>query len=121
VLRWLTRLASVLATAVLAYGWGDFATDPGPLEVLVLIVLTVVLFAALHRLYRAGGVAAFDWDDEHGRHSPGPPTRASKRVRRAPGEPAPAPEPTPAPAPRAPRGGSRPSGSLWSSERDPEE
>ena len=106
-IRWLVRLASVLATALLAYGWGDFATDPGPLEAIVLIVLTVVLVAALQRLYRAGGVAAFEWDD-------------GEDSRRAPGEPVSDPVTT-APSPVPARRGSRPSGSLWAGgDRDEE-
>jgi hypothetical protein len=105
VLRWPIRLASVLVTALLAYGWGDFATNPGALEALMLIVLTVVLLAALGRLYRPGGTAAFEWDDEP--------------ERRAPGQPVPVPEPhREPPPPPARQRGSRSSSSLWSSERD---
>jgi hypothetical protein len=107
VIRWTIRLASVLVTALLAYGWGDFATDPGPIEAVILIVLTVMLAAALGRLYRSGGVAAFEWDDEGPRRAPGEPS-----PQRGPGpdrEP-----PTPAARPAPPRT----SGSLWSS-KDP--
>lgn len=119
VLRWLIRLAGVLVTAVLAYAWGDFATDPGPLEALVLIGFTVVLGAALLRLYRPGGMAAFEWDEEPGRRAPGeavPP--AVGREREVPG-PAPA-APAREAQPRAPQPPQPPSsGSLWSRERDP--
>jgi len=114
VLRWPIRLASVLVTAVLAYGWGDFATDPGPLEAIALIGLTVVLVASLQRLYRPGGMAAFEWDEEPTRRAPGEPV-----ARREP-DAAPRPEPIPEARPTAARGGSRSGGSLWSSERDRE-
>ena len=112
-IQWSIRLASVAVTALVAYGWGDFATDPGPLEVLVLIGLTIVLVAALHRLYRPGGVAAFEWDDERA-GAPAAPAASAPPARVS------GPEPAAVPPPPVPRSAPRPTGSLWSGERNHE-
>jgi hypothetical protein len=130
VLRWPIRLLTVAAAALLAYGWGDFAADPAPVAFLVLGVLTAVLVAALARLYRPGGAAAFEWDDEPVRRAPGEPVAATASATPAPprrrqaaarsaAPPAPAPRPHPV-SPPPPRPRPAPGGSLWSGERRPD-
>ncbi len=131
VLRWPIRLASVVAAAVLAYGWGDLARDPSPAGVVILGLLTAVLGVALIRLYRPGGMAAFQFEDD-ARPAPGeavadPVERERERKRpepaavRAPvaatAPPAPAPAAAPRPAPAPPRARRASGGSLWSSDR----
>ena len=62
VIQWPVRIASVVALTVLAYGWGDwFAAPERPaLDGILLGLLTMVLLFALARLYRPGGLAAFE-------------------------------------------------------------
>jgi competence ComEA-like helix-hairpin-helix protein len=60
VLRWPIRLASVIALTVLAYGWGDWWRERPLLDGILLALLSVVLLIAVSRLYRPGGLAAFE-------------------------------------------------------------
>ncbi len=112
VLKWPIRLASVVALSVLAYGWGDFMTDQSPVAAVALTLLSMVLFVALGRLYRPGGLAAFEWDDEEPRRAPGEPAPdRSVRPRRA--EPAPAAAGPAGPPPPPATAAARTVSPLW--------
>jgi len=146
VLKWPIRIASIAAGAVVAYGWGDFARDPSAAPAVLLALLTVIFLVALARLYRPGGMAAFDeLPDGAARRAPGeagpdpapyvppPAPRRSRQPREKPArgraerprraEPPPTPVPPPAPASSAERSPTRvePASPLWSAGRAPAE
>ena len=131
-LQWPIRIASVVALTVLSYAWGDWFSSERPgLDGFLLALFTLVLLVALARLYRPGGLAAFDFDGNQ-RRAPGQvvsetapaaviaPRRESRRekaARRERADPAPLRPAPPAEAEAAPpRAQRRNSGSLWSSE-----
>ena len=85
-LRLLAHVAAVLGLAALGAAIGDFASGPSPLGALGVVVLAVVVAAALHRLYRPGGVAS--WRSAPARPDPprtsAPPPSAAAPPRRRP-------------------------------------
>ncbi len=63
-LRWVARLASVLAVAIIAFGWGRIARDFDLVVVVLFAALSAVLLYAIFRLFEPGGLAAFEFDEE---------------------------------------------------------
>lgn len=111
-LRWIAHVAAVAALGVLAFAVGDFATDPNPTDLILLVVAALVVGWCLSRLYRPGGLASFSAARPRDRAPAAPETPRS-------GEPAKPPTARPARRPGvgmpfADDSGGEPERRLWS-------